>query len=328
MARHPKLAQAEQFKQQHSEFYGGAGSQPTSPPNVPPAVEPKPETQPKAEQEATLTPPQEMKFPEGYQNLFAPQPQPETQQVAQDTAALEEARRDNAALQEEIKALKSQLEAAQKVPDEVQAAKDEAELEALLNQYSSELVSIDPGDAKKLLAPVLKSMREQNRKALQAAESRIQELNDTVQKKFGAVEEEKKTALLRHTQEAILKAHPDLEQMQKTEAYKQIMLTPVGGNSGILTGQLVAAEFQRGNADYIIQVLNQVRQAAGSALANVASISPSSGVSGPVRPQTGGNDLSVSDIAEAVKKVQRGEMTRDELREIMKKHRAASRSKP
>ena len=125
-----------------------------------------------------------------------------------------------------------------------------------------------------------------------------------------------------------MKAHPDLQQLQSTPAYAQVMMSPVQEGSAITVGEVVAAEIKKGNADYVIKVLDSVKARNGTApnLNAIASVSANATSSGA----TSGHDVSVDkltdeQIADYRFKVQTGEMSRDEFRQIMARHREASR---
>ena len=203
----------------------------------------------------------------------------------------------------------------------------ERELDTLLQSTGNEFTSIDKEDAKKLLAPVINNMRKQYTQSNQQVESRMQTLEAELHKQVAQIKEHERLERLGRTRDAILKAHPDLEQLQKSPAYQQMMMSPIGDNSGILIGQVVAAEYQQGNADYIISVLNKIKQnSAQNDINAIASVSPSSATPTPVSTDPAeGNRLTPEQISEYKFKVQTGQMSRNEFRDIMKKHREAQR---
>ena len=131
---------------------------------------------------------------------------------------------------------------------------------------------------------------------------------------------------------AVIKAHPDLQQMQSHPAYAQMMASPAAPGSRITIGQMVAGELQQGNTAYVINVLNDIKRritapTGSGALANVASVSsstPSAGGAGGVDKK--GDILSYDDMAELRYQLQTRQITRDQFRERMAKHREASKA--
>lgn len=346
---HPAAAAAAQFRQETAHLRAGepapAPSTPAAPVVDPAPVQYTPPVQPvpvPPQPAAPVTPTQPVQYapvqnvpvPPQYADILgAGTPTPSTTPVTPEKSAgptPEEIeakfRKENEELLRQLEQTRNELAEAKKIPDDLLQLKEERELDELLATYSSEFQSIDPADAKKLLAPVLKTVRQQSSKATEALQNQLLSQQKELHNRFKQLEERERLDRLNKTRDKILKAHPDLAQLQQTPAYQQAMMTPVGGKSGILVGQLVAAEYQQGNADYIIDVLNAVKQQAQPDLAGVASVSPSAAATIPAAPTDGTpGRLTAEQIAEYKFMVQTGQMSREDFREVMKKHREAQR---
>lgn len=264
-----------------------------------------------------------MPIPDGYGDLMASKPAPREERVSEDTRVAEAERRlkeENAALMKQLEDAKKELEASRVLSEDLQRMKMERELDAFLQAHGSEFSSIDPADAKRLLAPMMQSMREQASATDKRHEERLHALEESMRQQVRKLEEREQRSRLNKTRDAILKAHPDLEQLQKTPEYQKMMMSPVGGSSGILVGQLVAAEYQQGNADYIISVLNQIKQGAQD-LSKIASISPTGANTQPVVPQESTPELTEEQLAHYVFLVQSGQMKRSDFQKLMQKQK-------
>lgn len=229
---------------------------------------------------------------------------------------------ESAELRSEIESLRKQLEEQRALNDKYQSYQDNDLVDQYIAQNGAEFNSISRDDAKRLLTPMIGAFR----KTTDAFNSQLKAQQDIIDKRFGKIDQDKIIAGYERTRRALLKAHPDLEQLQNTDAYKEIMLSPVAGNSNLLVGQLVASEFKRGNTDYINSVLDQVKAKLQTPdLNQVATVSANApvGSAAPVAETSG--KLTPDQIAQYRFMVQNREMTRDEFREIMSKHREAER---
>ena len=271
------------------------------------------ESAPSQQQEVKMVPPSQMPpLPDEVYRHPQPtqaQPQPDYQTV------LSQYQANMQAMQQHIAQLTSELDEARKLPDEYQRMRDDQELDKLLAQQ--EFSSLDTEDAKRLISPLIQSIRKQN----EQSEKRVQQYAQAVNQRFDEMAKHEAASRITRTRDKVLKAHPDLEALQQTEAYRKLMLTPLGGNSGILTGQLVAAEFNNGNADYVINVLNQVKQAAAPDLMNMVSVGSGSSAVQPAPQDNSGGAMTPEQLAEARYKRQIGELSANQFRYLMKKHR-------
>lgn len=320
---HFSAAAVKQFREDTADLRAGDNPQPAAPVAVETPVQPTVTPESTPDSQTQFVPVQSIPLPEGF--LGVKQPEAETPVPSVDREALEaQFRAENDALKRELESLRSELSEARKLPDDLRRLQEEQELERILQENTAEFGSIDPADARRLLAPVLRSVREQASQTSKQTETRLQNLESELQKQVSDLKEREQLAKVKSLRDTVLKAHPDLEQLQKTAAYQQVMMSPVGDGSGIRIGQVVAAEFQQGNTDYVIKVLDQVKRQAQQDVASVASVSPSGTHVAPGIASEGSSDkLTPDQIAQYKFMVQSGQMSRNEFRDIMKKHREA-----
>lgn len=229
---------------------------------------------------------------------------------------------ESSELKSEIEALREQLAAQKALNAKYQSYQDSDYVDQYIAQNGAEFTSISREDAKRLLTPMVGAFRKQS----EAFNNQLKAQQDIIDKRFGRIDQDKVIAGYERTRNALLKAHPDLEQLQNTDAYKEVMLSPVAGNSNLLVGQLVASEYKKGNADYINSVLDQVKAKLQTPdLNQVATVSAGSpvGSAAPAVEQSG--KLTPDQIAQYRFMVQNREITREEFRDIMAKHREAER---
>ena len=284
------------------------------------------------QQQTQLSPVSNVALPEGYIDILGiamdnTTTQPEkVEQVAQPTAKEVDLQKQNEELMRQLEQSRQELQEARKLSEGLQTLKEERDLDELLKQSGVEFGSISPDDAKKLIMPVFKTVRQQHDSSTAEMQKRMDAQQEAIESRFRALDEQKQFAKLERTKAAILQAHPDLEQLQKTPAYQQAMMSSIGGKSKILVGQLVAAEYKQGNAEYVIEVLNRIKAGTQPNLSDIASVSPSSaGVAAEKSADENSDILTDQQIAELKYKVQSKQITRDEFRAIMAKHREARR---
>jgi len=292
-------------------------------PAVNPAPAPAPAPQPAPT--AQMVQPSEIPVPDSFiqtvdklgqlQDTVAP-PQP------QENPELKSAQEENAKLQKELEELRKARETDAQSLQELQQLRDKKQIDDYLASMS-DLGSINPDDARKLISPLLKrldTVQSENQKKLQEAQS-------AMDKRLAELDKRNSVNRSNQMYSQIMKAHPDLQELQKSQAYKDVMMSPVQAGSAITVGELVTAELRNGNADYVIKVLDTVKQR--NAVPNINQIA-SVGASSSVAGATGGVDnsgdrLTPEQISDLRYKVQIGEMSRDEFRQIMARHREASK---
>lgn len=287
-------------------------------PNVQPNVQqaaPQPDVQ--------QVPPQDIQVPNDFihsvnvmGNTAAQQPQP-SQNNDLDTM-----RGENDKLKKELEELRKAREADMASLKELNELKEKQRVDKYLAEMDG-LGTINGDDARKLVSPLLQRLEQT--KADNAKQ--LQDVQASIDKRLSELDKRNTQNKVNQMYAKILKAHPDLKQLQRSQAYNDVMTSPVQEGSAITVGEFVAAEIKNGNADYIIKVLDTVKQRSSLPdISNIASVSSNAPVSGAASDaNANGESLTPDQIANYRFKVQTGEMSRDEFRQIMARHREASK---
>lgn len=240
-------------------------------------------------------------------------------------------RPDYRQMESERDALRKELEETRRSLAEMRANADrsrvDTDIDAYLDRTAKDLYTIDREDAKKLLTPLVHSFHDELTKVRAATDARVKELSDSMNKQSERERQRELENRLERTRQAVLRAHPDLAELQRTDAYKKAMLTPVGGNSSLLIGNVVATEFANGNVEYVVGVLDRIKRESQGAptgsLDSIASVSGTVAATAPAR-QDVDNDIDLDQLEQMKVDVQTGKMSRRQFREAMQKHRGAN----
>ena len=305
---------------------------PVSQPNVQQQAAPQsnvqPNVQPNVQQAAPQpdvqqVPPQDIQVPDDFihsvnvmGNTAAQQPQP-SQNDDLDTM-----RGENDKLKKELEELRKAREADMASLKELNELREKQRVDKYLAEMDG-LGTINGDDARKLVSPLLQRLEQT--KADNAKQ--LQDVQASIDKRLSELDKRNTQNKVNQMYAKILKAHPDLKQLQRSQAYNDVMTSPVQEGSAITVGEFVAAEIKNGNADYIIKVLDTVKQRSSLPdISNIASVSSNAPVSGAASDaNANGESLTPDQIANYRFKVQTGEMSRDEFRQIMARHREASK---
>lgn len=242
-------------------------------------------------------------------------------QQPQESPELKAMREENAKLAKELEELRKARENDSASLAELNKLREKQRVDEYLAGMDG-LNSVNADDARKLVAPLLQQMD----KAREDSAKQLQEARAAIEQRFTEMDKRKAQDKNNQLYSQIIKAHPDLQQLQKTKEYSEVMLSPVQPNSNITVGELVAAELKNGNADYIIKVLDTVKQrAAVPNISAVASVSAGATAGASSGTDTAGDILTDEQIADLRFKVQTGEISRDEFRTRMARHREASK---
>ena len=291
--------------------------------NVQPNVQPNVQ-QVAPQQDVQQVPPQDIQVPDDFihsvnvmGNTAAQQPQSQPSQ----NDDLDAMRGENDKLKKELEELRKAREA-----DMASLKLNELREKQRVDKYLAEmdgLGTINGDDARKLVSPLLQRLEQT--KADNAKQ--LQDVQASIDKRLSELDKRNTQNKVNQMYAKILKAHPDLKQLQRSQAYNDVMTSPVQEGSAITVGEFVAAEIKNGNADYIIKVLDTVKQRSSLPdISNIASVSSNAPVSGAASDaNANGESLTPDQIANYRFKVQTGEMSRDEFRQIMARHREASK---
>lgn len=307
---------------------------PVSQPNVQQQAAPQPNVQPQPQlnvQQAApqpdvqQVPPQDIQVPDDFihsvnvmGNTAAQQPQSQSSQ----NDDLDTMRGENDKLKKELEELRKAREADMASLKELNELREKQRVDKYLAEMDG-LGTINGDDARKLVSPLLQRLEQT--KADNAKQ--LQDVQASIDKRLSELDKRNTQNKVNQMYAKILKAHPDLKQLQRSQAYTDVMTSPVQEGSAITVGEFVAAEIKNGNADYIIKVLDTVKQRSSLPdISNIASVSSNAPVSGAASDaNANGESLTPDQIANYRFKVQTGEMSRDEFRQIMARHREASK---
>ena len=195
----------------------------------------------------------------------------------------------------------------------------EADIDKMIDEQGFDSISRD--DAKRLLGPVFDGMRQQNAALGQALSAQY---SNSV-KQYKELTKKRDTEHYNRFADKIRRKFPDLAQLQRTQAYVDVMRAPVAEGSDVTVGDLVAKEYQKRNYKYINNVLKQVRDRINS----VPDISASAVIGGNAPSQGSGSmeakPLSDSEMSDLRFKLQNRQISRKEFSDALKRHREALR---
>ena len=303
---------------------------PVPQPNVQQQTAPQPNVQPNVQQQAApqpdvqQVPPQDIQVPDDFihsvnvmGNTAAQQPQSQPSQ----NDDLDAMRGENDKLKKELEELRKAREADMASLKELNELREKQRVDKYLAEMDG-LGTINGDDARKLVSPLLQRLEQT--KADNAKQ--LQDVQASIDKRLSELDKRNTQNKVNQMYAKILKAHPDLKQLQRSQAYNDVMTSPVQEGSAITVGEFVAAEIKNGNADYIIKVLDTVKQRSAVPNINaVASVSGSATAGAATGTDTTGDILTDEQIADLRFKVQTGEISRDEFRTRMARHREASK---
>ena len=307
---------------------------PVPQPNVQQQAAPQPNVQPNAQpnvQQAApqpdvqQVPPQDIQVPDDFihsVNVMGNTAAQQSQSQPSQNDDLDAMRGENDKLKKELEELRKAREADMASLKELNELREKQRVDKYLAEMDG-LGTINGDDARKLVSPLLQRLEQT--KADNAKQ--LQDVQASIDKRLSELDKRNTQNKVNQMYAKILKAHPDLKQLQRSQAYNDVMTSPVQEGSAITVGEFVAAEIKNGNADYIIKVLDTVKQRSSLPdISNIASVSSNAPVSGAASDaNANGESLTPDQIANYRFKVQTGEMSRDEFRQIMARHREASK---
>ena len=224
-----------------------------------------------------------------------------------------------AAMQAENDALRARLSSYEQSRSDFDKYERDKYIDKMIDEQGFDSISRD--DAKRLLNPILDGMRQQNAALGQALSAQY---NNSV-KQYKELTKKRDTEHYNRFADKIRKKFPDLAQLQKTQAYVDVMRAPVAEGSDVTVGDLVAKEYQKRNYKYINNVLKQVRDRINS----VPDISASAVIGGNAPSQGSGSmeakPLSDSEMSDLRFKLQNRQISRQEFSDALKRHREALR---
>lgn len=226
---------------------------------------------------STATPPQ----PENtQQSNYAQQPPITPEQWQQQQQALQQQQQLQALIQQNNE-LQQKLQAQDTTINNLLAVQkdyDALKQQSTVNEIDfGELTTVDPADAKKISAGIMKALSG----PLAAIQQALQQQQDYMTQSNQWQEQRFTQQQAYDTINRIRVAHPDFLQLQQDPAYLQFV-NQRDGHSFQTRDNRAAFEFKNGNADYIIDLLNQFKQQRPQQ-ASITTVAPVQTAGSPVQ---------------------------------------------
>lgn len=231
--------------------------------------------------------------------------------------------------EQEIQALKKDLADRDAMVQELQvlrAKQQQLELEKLLDFSGVDFEAMDPAVAQEFKSKVGVPLLQQVSKVIESRDTEFKRVIEqqviAQRKQEEALRDSDARRLFGAVNAAILSAHPDGQNIIKSKEFEDYTLrTPVETGSNIMLADILRAEYNAGNAGYIINKISEFKRGRPS-LGSIASVG-SIGVANT--PESAISDKGISDEDRAAKlnklavQYARKDITRAELIEERKK---------
>ena len=334
--RHHGVDAAKQFREQNAAVYSEPGAEPAAPAPAEPAA-PAPAPAPAPAEPAAPAPapaPAEPAAPVDL-NIFdfgldpaataAADPTQPSERELQLQQEIEQLRTQNGELTAAQQQALERHQAEQQELEELRALRRQLEVDKLMNLEGLEMETIDPAAAQEIGAKVIRPVLERQQ---QAFEKRLAEVQSTLEadrqereKLVSRMTEGERNAMRNATNDKIFAAHPDFAQLRGTNEFNQFLNSTVRGSS-LKLEKLIADEYHSGNAEFVIQAINEFKKGRPS-LEDVASVQAAGTGSEPASGAEDEPQFTEDDVAKWNQMVVTGDMSRAEFRENMAKYRAA-----
>jgi hypothetical protein len=219
-------------------------------------------------------------------------------------------------LQDEARSLPEDV---QKELDELRKYRDDREMQQLL-MADQEFEAIDRDAAvelsAKVLRPALERLEKRYEDKLRITQDELARFQKERQTRDAGMTEAQKSAERTRVNTAILGAHPDFESVIQSVQFAEFSARPAWKGSRVTLGQLMRDEYNNGNADFVIEALNDYKGGKPS-LADIASVSTATTASDFDEQQ-----YTEEDVSSWNNKLATGQMTRGEYKELRAKYKA------
>jgi uncharacterized protein (UPF0216 family) len=327
--RHHGVDAAKQFREQNAAVYSEPGTEPAAPAAPAPVPAPaEPAAPAPAPAPAEPAAPVDLSIFDFGLDPAAPaaadptQPSERELQLQQE---IEQLRAQNGQLTAAQQQALERHQAEQQELEELRALRRQLEVDKLMSLEGLEMETIDPAAAQEIGAKVIRPVLERQQ---QAFEKRLAEVQSTLEadrkereQLVSRMTEGERNAMRNATNEKIFAAHPDFAQLRQTKEFNQFLNSTVRGSS-LKLEKLIADEYHSGNADFVIQAINEFKKGRPS-LEDVASVQAAGTGSEPASGADDEPQFTEDDVAKWNQMVVTGDMTRAEFRENMAKYRAA-----
>lgn len=211
----------------------------------------------------------------------------------------------------------------QKELDELRKYRDDHEMQQLL-AVDQEFEAIDRDAAAELSAKVLRPALEHLEKRfgdkLRSTQEELASFQKERQTRDAGMTEAQKNAERAKVNAAILGSHPDFESIIQSTQFAEFSARPAWKGSRVTLGQLMRDEYNNGNADFVIEALNDYKSGKPS-LADIASVSTATTASAPASTSDE-QQYTEEDVSSWNNKLATGQMTRAEYKELRAKYKA------
>lgn len=211
----------------------------------------------------------------------------------------------------------------QKELEELRKYRDDHEMQQLLT-VDQEFEAIDRDAAAelsaKVLRPALERLEKRYEDKLRITQEELARFQKERQTRDAGMTEAQKNAERAKTNAAILGAHPDFESIIQSTQFAEFSTRPAWKGSRVTLGQLMRDEYNNGNADFVIEALNDYKSGKPS-LADIASVSTATTASAPAS-NSDEQQYTEEDVSSWNRKLATGQMTRAEYKELRAKYKA------
>ncbi|MVW44848.1 hypothetical protein GP658_20570 [Enterobacteriaceae bacterium TzEc013] len=211
----------------------------------------------------------------------------------------------------------------QKELEELRKYRDDHEMQQLL-AVDQEFEAIDRDAAAelsaKVLRPALERLEKRYEDKLRITQEELARDRKERQTRDAGMTEAQKNAERAKTNAAILGAHPDFESIIQSTQFAEFSTRPAWKGSRVTLGQLMRDEYNNGNADFVIEALNDYKSGKPS-LADIASVSTTTTASAPAS-NSDEQQYTEEDVSSWNRKLATGQMTRAEYKELRAKYKA------
>ncbi|EFO1500347.1 hypothetical protein DWS25_20240 [Escherichia coli] len=211
----------------------------------------------------------------------------------------------------------------QKELEELRKYRDDYEMQQLL-AVDQEFEAIDRDAAAelsaKVLRPALERLEKRYEDKLRITQEELARDRKERQTRDAGMTEAQKNAERAKTNAAILGAHPDFESIIQSTQFAEFSTRPAWKGSRVTLGQLMRDEYNNGNADFVIEALNDYKSGKPS-LADIASVSTTTTASAPAS-NSDEQQYTEEDVSSWNRKLATGQMTRAEYKELRAKYKA------
>lgn len=211
----------------------------------------------------------------------------------------------------------------QKELEELRKYRDDHEMQQLLT-VDQEFEAIDRDAAAelsaKVLRPALERLEKRYEDKLRITQEELARDRKERQTRDAGMTEAQKNAARAKTNAAILGAHPDFESIIQSTQFAEFSTRPAWKGSRVTLGQLMRDEYNNGNADFVIEALNDYKSGKPS-LADIASVSTATTASVPAS-NSDEQQYTEEDVSSWNRKLATGQMTRAEYKELRAKYKA------